>query len=444
MRKKQTNSGALALVLALLLTLVLVSPALAFESRAGENIEIPAGEVIEDDLYLTGDQIRVGGTIRGDLIAFGSDIFISGSVEGDVIAAGAQVILSGEVGDDLRAAGAVIEIQDTASVGGDVVAAGFSLTTAPGSQIEGDVVFGGYQSDLDGEIGGSALVGSNSLRLRGTINGSLSASVSSPEERMPFSPFGFMPNMPDVDLIPGGFTLGEQAEVLGNLEIEADNVETLDIPEERIQGSIERTEALQQDPTDQPATVQQPPNPVLSWFFTLLRSLIALVVIGLLLVWLAPRFLQGLANTLRQKPWSSLGWGLLTFLLLPLLAVVLIMVITLLVFFLYALTLGNLGGALIWLGITVVLTLLVSFGLAAAFLAKLVVGYLLGFLLLERINAAWVEKPVWPLLAGLLLLALLLSIPILGWLINLVTTLFGLGALTAWLYARLRGESPAG
>lgn len=235
MNGKRFLLSTAALLVTLALALALVSPALAFESRAGDTVTVAADEVVEDDLYLTGGQITVAGTIRGDLVAAGSDITISGVVEGDVIAGGRQVIISGEVGDDVRAAGMVIEVQGQAVIGGDLLATGFSLVTSSGSVVQGDVVYGGYQADLDGEIGGSALVGSNSLRLGGTINNSLSASVGAPEDRMPFNPFPFMPNMPDIELIPGGFTLGPQAVVLGNLEIEANNVEALDIPEGQVE-----------------------------------------------------------------------------------------------------------------------------------------------------------------------------------------------------------------
>lgn len=127
---------------------------------------------------------------------------------------------------------------------------------------------------------------------------------------------------------------------------------------------------------------------------------------------------------------------------MPILAIVLVMVFTLLAIFLYALTLGNLGGALIWLGILLVLGLLVLFWLAIAFLAKLVVGYLLGRLVLGLFNARAAASPVWAFLLGILLLALLLSIPYLGWIFNLLTTMFGLGALVVLLYNRTQGEQP--
>jgi len=43
----------------------------AFDGRSGEKVVIEAGEVIEDDLYVTANEFVLDGTVKGDLIAFG-------------------------------------------------------------------------------------------------------------------------------------------------------------------------------------------------------------------------------------------------------------------------------------------------------------------------------------------------------------------------------------
>jgi hypothetical protein len=103
-------------------------------------------------------------------------------------------------------------------------------------------------------------------------------------------------------------------------------------------------------------------------------------------------------------------------------------------------TLGNLGGALIWIGAAIVVFFSVAFGLAVTYVSKVVVGFWGGRLLLKSIRPEWAEKPIWSMLVGVLIVALLLSIPILGRVFWLVFTLFGLGTL--WFLCLKPAGSP--
>src|SRR3989304_5776128 len=68
--------------------LALAIPARAFDGRGGDTVTIPAGEVIEDDLYVGAGTFTLDGVVKGDLIVAGSTITINGTVEGDLLAAG--------------------------------------------------------------------------------------------------------------------------------------------------------------------------------------------------------------------------------------------------------------------------------------------------------------------------------------------------------------------
>src|ERR671917_1679185 len=88
--------------LVVLAVLLLVSPVWAVESRSGNEVVIGADEVIEDDLYVTANEVLVEGTVEGDLIALGSSIAVDGTVAGDLIGAGQSVEIGGTVQDDAR------------------------------------------------------------------------------------------------------------------------------------------------------------------------------------------------------------------------------------------------------------------------------------------------------------------------------------------------------
>ncbi|MBT4309289.1 MAG: hypothetical protein HOD49_02635, partial [Anaerolineae bacterium] len=68
------------------------------------------------------------------------------------------------------------------------------------------------------------------------------------------------------------------------------------------------------------------------------------------------------------------------------------------------------------------------------YLTKIIVSVLGGKLILARIKPELANHKVWPLVVGVILLSLIMSIPVLGWLVKLIIVLFGLGAL--WLLGR--------
>ena len=63
--------------------------------------------------------------------------------------------------------------------------------------------------------------------------------------------------------------------------------------------------------------------------------------------------------------------------------------------------------------------------------SKLVVSFLVGRWLVGKIAPQAAGSKVWPLLVGVVLYVFLSAIPFLGWLIGLVVTLVGMGAM--WL-----------
>lgn len=429
---KHNSWFRLVCVLALLgLALAFIVPtAQAAEFQAGEQVIITANQVIPEDLYLSGNDIIVDGVIQGDLIASGSVITVNGVVEGDLVAAASSIILNGKVGDDVRAASAAMTVGGQASVGGDLIYAGYSLETKPGSQVSGEIISFTGQAYLAGEVTQDAKVNSGALLLLGKIGGSLDVQVGAAANKPSFNPMQGVPNMPAIPPVPGGFTLGESAAIAGNLVLTSPEANDAAIPAGQVQGNIQRIVAAPDKAAAEVARTPQP-SPALVWLFSNLRRLVSLIVVGLLMIWLLPAWIKRPAESLRARPWPSLGYGLVTALLFPPVIGLLIVVLVLVVLFFAALTLGSLGGSIAWLGIAFLITVLVAFGLILAYFTKLVVSYLSGRWVLSRIRPDLAEKPIWALMVGILILAALLSIPFLGGAINIVITLLGLGTL--WL-----------
>jgi cytoskeletal protein CcmA (bactofilin family) len=136
--KQTVNTRGVSILIGLVLLAVLlaVSPVRgAMETRSGQEVTIGLDEVVEDDLYVTANDVVVDGTIEGDLVAFGRSITVNGTVEGDLIAAGQTVEVGGTVEDDARLAGQALLLGGRASVGDDLLAAGYSLENEPDSTI---------------------------------------------------------------------------------------------------------------------------------------------------------------------------------------------------------------------------------------------------------------------------------------------------------------------
>lgn len=425
MKKQISLKWISVFALLVVFTLVFVPTAYAFDGRQGENLVIGKDEVINDDLYIVATNFVLDGTIKGDLIVFAQTITINGTVEGDLTAAGQSVTIYGKVMDDARMAGAALTLGPQAQVADDLITAAYSLEAKAGSSVGGDQVAVGYQVMDAGEVAGRLNMAAAGLELQGTIGGDVYAEVGSPEDVGP-SPSMFLSNMPPVPLVAPGITLGSGAKIGGNLTYKTSKA--LSLPSGVISGKTEFIQKVDQAVKEVEKQVT-PANLALTWALNKLRYLIALLVVGLLLAWLLPVLIQQSSGMLQARPWPSLGWGTLIYVLIPTAMMVVFGLVILVTVILGALTLGGLAGAVIFLGLGILMLVTILYILVVVYLTKIVVSYWIGRFILEGIHSTAANNIFWSLLLGLLVLVILIAIPILGWLFKLVATLFGLGML---------------
>ena len=141
----------------------------------------------------------------------------------------------------------------------------------------------------------------------------------------------------------------------------------------------------------------------------------------------------------QSRPAASLGWGVVAYaaFFFAILVVIVAMIAGGVLF--GVLTLGGLSGTVIWLGILTLSTMIVGFVLITSFLTKIVVAWLTGKLILARFNPALAENKVWPLVIGVILIALIIALPYIGWLFGILIMFIGLGAL--WIWGRERMQT---
>ncbi|MHB9110214.1 MAG: hypothetical protein ACYDCO_24440 [Armatimonadota bacterium] len=251
--------------------LLLALPVMATVFRTGNNVTIPAGEVIDDDLVVSGGDVRVDGRVTGDLVAAGGNVTTAGPVEGSLIVAGGDVTVGGPVGGSLYVASG--EATVNAPVERNVVAAGGTVELNEGATVGRDVTVNG------GDVTVNSRVGRNLRANAGNLVVGAGAVIGG-----------------DVIAQAGSHTIAEGAQIQG---------------EERITRTDDRGGFG-----------------VAGWFLWQLLTGLALLVAGLVFVALAPRLTEETETAMRAKPGVSILAGLLIFLLaLPLFILLLITVI---------------------------------------------------------------------------------------------------------------------
>ncbi len=433
-------------VLTALLVLTFITPVYAFDGRGGDKVVIGSGEVINDDLYVGAQEFVLDGTVNGDLIVFAKTVTINGKVDGDLMTAAQTVAVNGEVTGSIRMAGSVLLLGEKASIGRDMVGAGYSFEGKEGSAIGQDLVFAGGQILLAGDVTRNVQVATSAFELRGNVGGNVNAEVGEADQtQVGPPPTMFMPQSAiAAPNVKPGLTVDSSATVAGDLKYTQSKEVT--IPSGVVSGKVTRTPPSTNTAAPREETSAQK---VAKWGLNFLRNSVTLILIGLFLLWLFPTFVRDLSDQLQAKPLPSLGWGVVAWAAF-FFTLLLIIAVTLIGGILFGvLTLGQLTGTVIWLGILTLFGLIVGFVLVTSFVAKVVFSVALGKWIFARANSSLADHRYWPMVIGVLItlaVIALLSFPlipgILGGLMNFAVVLLGLGALWLWGRERMMKKAP--
>ena len=152
--------------------------------------------------------------------------------------------------------------------------------------------------------------------------------------------------------------------------------------------------------------------------------LIGFILIALLLTWLLAPLIRRSGNALRFRLGSSLGWGVVTIFAIPIILIIFVALMVLIWSIFAGLSLDAISSIVTGIGIFTILGVLLTFAFIFVVVSKLVVGYWLGRLIFRNM-----ENIVLPLLTGLIIVAILVSIPFVGWLFSILIGLLGLGGI---------------
>lgn len=361
----------LIVVAVLLSNIILSVPVFAVEFHAAENVVID--EVMDDDFYVAGGRVEINADINGDLFVAGGDVDIAGNIAGDLVVAGGKVSIRGNVGDDLRMLGGQGAIYG--NVGDDVIVGGGQLDVSKTSVIGGSLIAGAGYLTIDGEVAGDVRGGVGMLILNGKINGNLIVTV---EEKLDIS---------------------EKALVSGDVQYSA--LIDMNVPKESVKGSVHFNKFETQD------TLKQVTNAYLS--YRLISYLSALLFV-LLIVLFAPNLIIKASENTKKDLLKTFGVGVVTVIAAFIGAILLMITV--------------IG---IPLGLMIFVALFMAVYLAKIFVAAWGASYVINM----RRNGSkrFKVKLFFGIAVALLVYYLVGLIPLVGWLIDIILFLIGIGSM---------------
>lgn len=408
---------------------VRVPAAAGFDVRGGEELRIEREQTINDDLYAAAETITIDGTVRGDAVVAGRTIVLNGNVEGSLMAAAQTVIINGTVHGSARTAAQAIAIGPGATIGRDLIAFCYSLETRPGSTVSRDLGVWAYQALLTGAVARNVRGGTNGLELRGSVGGNVDVEVG---DREPDGRAGggaaIGSPVPAVAIpsVPTGLTVTQSATIGGMLSYTSRE-------QYPIAGQVAGGVTWRQRPVEErPAA--DPRRPLAN----VLRQFLTLALIGLLLLWIAPAWVTRLADIVEVQPLPAFGWGLVAGFLFFWTVVALALAAIVLAIVFGIATLGGLAALTLGLGFVGEIVLVAAFVILTAFIAQVLVSYLGGRWLLQRLRPDGTASRATPLITGLVVFVVLSALPVLGPFLKLVVAVLGLGAVWLWGRERLR------
>lgn len=365
---KHILKGLIVSLLAILLMTFTAVSVLAFNVRSGDNVTVASGEVIDGDLYVAGGTIIIDGTINGDLIAAGRTIMVKGTVNGNIIAAGETVDINGEVTHAVRIIGEILNISGT--IGRDLLVAGDKVSIASTAEIGSDLLLGAGTAHIDGLIKGDINSGVEHLTIASTasIQGKLT------------------------------YISENEANIQSGAQIRGTITHKLPDVKERLAVGTHRL----------PDIGGRLVAGIGIGLWGKVIGFLMTLVLGIVIVLLAPRRVKAVTESIRTRPWASLGWGAIILIFTPIAALIACITI---------------------IGLPLGLITLILYTIAIC-LTQLFIGLFIGQLIIG--SSRGVESRaalVGALVLGLAILSILRLIPYLGAVIWVATILFGLGAI---------------
>ncbi|KKS96093.1 MAG: hypothetical protein UV73_C0012G0121 [Candidatus Gottesmanbacteria bacterium GW2011_GWA2_43_14] len=340
---------------------------------------IESDEVIDHDVFAAAERVDIEGTVNGDVYAAGGQVYVGGTITGDLLVAAGQINITGDIGQNLRLVGGNVTING--NVGRNVSLAAGNVDITGEGEITGGLAAAFGNLNLTSPVGKYLKVAGGNLTVANRVGGDVEAAI-------------------------GVMRLTPNAQIDGNLTYWSDNRSSLD--ESRVAGQVYFNR------TDMPARGRVRDAVGRVGGAMSVGSFIFTFILGLVFLWLFPKFTRKTVGVLREQPMKSFLWGIAT------------LFIFIFVFIVLAVTI---------LGIPLALLLAFLYGFAS-YIFRIPVIYFAGSWLMQRFGDE--EREILSLTAGLIIYWILILLPV-RMLATLVVTFMGLGAA----FLAFRKKQPA-
>jgi cytoskeletal protein CcmA (bactofilin family) len=419
---------------------------------------VPAGTVVEADIFLTGNNVVIDGTVVGDVFALGNNVRINGTIEGSLVAVAQTIRITGRVKGTTYTAAIAFELASGATLDRNLYYGGLSFATRKNALINRDVLAFSLGGTVVGQINGNVNAVIGPYEILKLIFDAFKVNVQLPgmiydEPELPEATNESLPSPQSTT--QSSVSSGTSSSLLPGhqmivMQVTAPTATTQAlVPTTNIK--VVTATAIPQAvaPATTPSAIQPVAQPGLdidwqligNWFLGRLRSLIVLLVFCLVAFWTMPGIITQASDRLQNKPLASLGTGLIGSLISfnAILAAILVAAIfTAIGFWLIFATVWELGVFIWTTGLSLVVLFIILVCFFVFYVTKAIVAYALARLILKRVELKTTGIKILAILLGLIVYVLLAGLPYAGWVIGILATSFGFGS--AWLDYRQKRE----
>jgi cytoskeletal protein CcmA (bactofilin family) len=338
--------------------------------RTGDAVSLAADQVIEGDFYAAAGKVNLSGEIKEDAVVAAGQVTLNGSVGSNAFFIAGQTSVHGTVGDDLRIVSGEVTIAEP--VMGDVLVLGGSLHILSTASVAGDVLVYAGEVVIEGSVGGDVIGTVGTLRIDAPIAGGVDVAVEQ-------------------------LTLGDAANVTGAVRYVSSQL-VVQSPNSVVSGDLLRN------------------DPVLPGTQTSIKAALIplMIILFTILTWylVSRKTLNAVIERSLTRSFRPVLYGVVSVVAVPI-------IFTLL----FVSMIGTLVGFVLLFGFLMMLILSFVGGVAV-----------IGQLLTNAFNQPVKGSSLLSLIAGVIALALLMLLPIIGQLAILVLTLVTLGAMIDLLF----------
>jgi len=365
--------GFLAIFLSLFL---LPSSLLAMELHNDEIIFLAADQKIDRNYYAVAKNIEIYGEINGDLFLAGNNIIIdSENINGDIFVAGENITIKGKINGSIRGVVAK-QANISAQVSANIYLAGQALILSQESIINGNFTFWGQSASLHGNIVGQAEGGMNSLLISGGLEKDLDVYISGNKSE--------------------DFQVTEGAVVGGIIKYKAWQ-----------EGNISDQAEIGGELIFEKLLRESKPFFAMATLWHLVLKFFGMLVVGMILIYLWPRFFPPLVRKVKKRPIKTLALGLAVLVLTPIICVILMITV---------------------IGLPLAIMAL-SVWIMALYIAKVVSAWLIGYWFKNRFFTKYKWSDVSILAFGIFVYLIIGKLPFVGLLAIVILFLWALGLM---------------